>query len=130
LSRFLDTNILVYAQEAGERGGWARDIVRSGGLISAQVLNEFVSVLRRKLGLGWPSIEEALADVRAAVMTILPLTVRTNEIAVAIARDHAINIYDALIVASALEAGCGELLSEDFQHGRVFGPLSVRNPFL
>jgi len=125
LSRFLDTNILIYAQEAGERGGRARDIVRSGGLISVQVLNEFVSVLRRKLGLEWNAIKEALADVKAAAVLIVPLTVRTNEVAAAIARGHAINVYDALIVASALEAGCREL-----QHGRVFGPWSVRNPFL
>jgi predicted nucleic acid-binding protein len=130
VSRFLDTNVLVYAQAAGERGERARDVVRSGGLVSVQVLNEFVSVLRRKAGLGWPSVEDALADVRAAVESVQPLTVETSEAAVAIARDHAINIYDALIVASALEARCRELVSEDFQHGRMFGTLQVRNPFL
>ncbi len=40
------------------------------------------------------------------------------------------NIYDALVVASALEAGCSVLYSEDFQDGqRIEGKLTVRNPF-
>ena len=39
-------------------------------------------------------------------------------------------IYDALIIASALEAGCGTLLSEDLQDGQLIdGRLTVRNPF-
>jgi len=39
-------------------------------------------------------------------------------------------IYDALIVASALEAGCTTLVSEDMQDGRVIdGRLTIRNPF-
>jgi predicted nucleic acid-binding protein len=39
--------------------------------------------------------------------------------------------YDALIVASALEAGCTTLLSEDIQDGRVIdGRLTIRNPFM
>jgi predicted nucleic acid-binding protein len=36
--------------------------------------------------------------------------------------------YDALIVASALEARCRDLASEDVRHGRMFGTLQVRNP--
>ena len=37
---------------------------------------------------------------------------------------------DAMIVASALRAGCSILYSEDFQDGRVFEKhLTVRNPF-
>jgi predicted nucleic acid-binding protein len=47
-----------------------------------------------------------------------------------LACDHNLSVYDALIVASALEAGCDRLYSEDLQHGRVFGALTVRNPFL
>jgi predicted nucleic acid-binding protein len=35
-----------------------------------------------------------------------------------------------LIVASAIEAGCNVLYSEDMQHGRTFGRLAIANPFL
>jgi predicted nucleic acid-binding protein len=37
--------------------------------------------------------------------------------------------YDALIVAAAIEAGCDTLFTEDMQHGRKFGSLTVVNPF-
>ena len=39
------------------------------------------------------------------------------------------HFWDALIVASAEQAGCRWLLSEDFQSGRRFGELTVVNPF-
>ena len=38
--------------------------------------------------------------------------------------------YDALIVASAIEAGCDILYSEDMQHGGSIGGLAIVNPFL
>jgi len=47
---FFDTNILVYAQENGEKSDRARALLAAGGVLSVQVLNEFVAVARRKLG--------------------------------------------------------------------------------
>ena len=46
------------------------------------------------------------------------------------AEEHGISFYDALIVASAIEAGCNILYSEDMQHGRRIGGLAIVNPFL
>lgn len=40
-----------------------------------------------------------------------------------------LSFYDALIVASALEAGADRLLSEDMQAGRRFGTLEIVDPF-
>jgi len=48
----------------------------------------------------------------------------------ALAEDHRLSFYDALIVASAIEAGCNVLYSEDMQHGRAIGGLTIANPFL
>jgi predicted nucleic acid-binding protein len=43
---------------------------------------------------------------------------------------HGFHIYDALIIVSALEAGCRTLYSEDLQSGQVVGDrLTIRNPF-
>ena len=39
-------------------------------------------------------------------------------------------LYDALIVAAALEAGCTRLYSEDLQHGQQIEGLTIENPFL
>ena len=61
---------------------------------------------------------------------ISPITSATHAAAVALARDHSLAFYDALILAAAIEAGCETLYSEDFQHGRRFGDLMVVNPFL
>ena len=47
-----------------------------------------------------------------------------------LANHHRLPWYDSLIVASALQAQCGLLLSEDFQHSRKLGALQIVNPFL
>ncbi|MET4188512.1 MULTISPECIES: AbrB/MazE/SpoVT family DNA-binding domain-containing protein [unclassified Bradyrhizobium] len=57
------------------------------------------------------------------------LTADTHATALALARDHTLAFYDALIVAAAIEAGCETLYSEDMQHGRSIGGLSIVNPF-
>lgn len=130
MTAFFDTNVLVYAQESGPKADVARELLAGGGAISVQVLNELVSVLRRKFQLGWESIEAILADIDDAVDDALPLTFEIHAVAVSLARDHGLSIYDALIVAAALEAGCDTLFSEDLQHQRSFGPLRIVNPFL
>ena len=100
-----------------------------GGAISAQVLNEFVNVMRRKHQRSWRDVENALAVILDRFPDVAPLTLATNADAVALARDHGLAFYDALIVAAALEAGCARLYSEDFQHGRRFGDLAIVDPF-
>ncbi|HYQ91954.1 MAG TPA: PIN domain-containing protein, partial [Candidatus Competibacteraceae bacterium] len=42
---------------------------------------------------------------------------------------YGFSFYDALIVASALEAGCTCLYSEDMQHGQYLEGLTIENPF-
>jgi len=70
-----------------------------------------------------------LTEIRALLDPPLPLTVATHESAVALARRYRLHIYDALIVASAAEAGCGELLTEDMSDGMTIGGVTIRNPF-
>lgn len=129
MSAFLDTNILVYAQQTGVKAEISQDLIAEGGTISVQVLNELANVLRKKLGRNWRDIELVLADLDNAFDPALPLTVETNRVALALARDHNIAFYDALIVAAAQEAGCDTLFTEDLQHGRKFGNLTIVNPF-
>jgi len=127
---FLDTNILLYAAgDADPRQVIAGEIIATGGVISVQVLNEFVNVGRRKFQWPWPKIEEALASFRTLLERPLSLTVATHERAFAIARRHHLHIYDALIVASAAEADCGLLLTEDMADGMSIGGVTIRNPF-
>lgn len=128
---FFDTNILVYATVKGDkRSAIAIDLLAAGGVVSVQVLNEFVSVARRKLKWAWPDVINTLSDFEVLVGIPRSLSPSTHEMALEIAQRDGLSIYDALIVASAMEAGCRTLFSEDMQHGRVFaGQLTIRNPF-
>ena len=128
---FLDTNVLVYAALSDDpRCPVAERLLTVGGTISVQVLNEFVNVARGKLKWPWPDIEAMLALVRRRSAQVRDISVSTHDAALALARDHGLSIYDALIVASAIEAGCDTLFTEDMQHGRKFGHLTVVNPFI
>jgi predicted nucleic acid-binding protein len=49
--------------------------------------------------------------------------------ALGIAKKHKYHIYDALVIASALETSCKTLYSEDLQDGQAIGGLTIRNPF-
>jgi len=126
---FFDTNVLVYAATNDAKKLRADDCLRRGGTISVQVLNEFVHVAHRKLRHDWPLIELALGLFRSSLDNVVPITLGTHTYAVSLARDHGLSFYDALIVAAAIEAGCDTLFTEDMQHGRKFGGLTIVNPF-
>jgi predicted nucleic acid-binding protein len=130
VTSFFDTNILVYAFLDLAKREQALNLIASGGMISAQVLNEFTNVARRKRQRAWSEIETAIAVIRFQFPDIVPLTADTHAAALGLARDHGFAFYDALIVAAAIEAGCDILYSEDMQHGRAIGGLTIRNPFV
>ena len=128
---FLDTNVLIYAAlQPDPRSDRARALLAQGGAVSVQVLNEFANVARRKLRKPWPEMAQALTAVRALCPPPLPVTLATHEAALGIAARFGYRIYDSLIIASALEAACATLYSEDMQDGQVIeGRLTIRNPF-
>lgn len=129
-SAFFDTNILIYALAKGDpRSKRAEELFAAGGVLSVQILNEFVSVARRKILMSWAEVGEALGAIRVLCSSPLPLTLDTHEAALEIAEKHGYGIYDALVVATALEAGCETLYSEDLQDGQTINGLTIRNPF-
>jgi len=128
---FLDTNVIVYAFGSDDpRSARAEALLAAGGVISVQVLNEFVSVARRRQERGWDEIDAAVDVLKVLLDPPLPLTVELHDAARSIARDRGFSIYDSLIVAAALQARCSILFSEDFQHGQTIGQLTIRNPFI
>ena len=127
---FFDTNLLIYAAIGEDpRSRRAEELMVEGGTISVHVLNEFVSVAHRKLRRSWRDVRSALEWVRIMCPNPVALTIETNEDAVRIAEQYGFQIYDALIVAAALEANCDVLYSEDMQDGQVVDKrLTIRNP--
>jgi predicted nucleic acid-binding protein len=128
---FFDSNVLIYAIVSGDsRRERAQQLVEQGGVISVQVLNEFVAVARRKMRMPWEDVIEALDAVRILFPSPVAITVDIHETALRIARQYGFGIYDAQIAASALEANCSTLYSEDLQDGQVIdGELTIRNAF-
>ncbi len=127
---FVDSNVLLYLLSADAAKADRAEALLAGRIvISVQVLNEFASVARRKLGLAWPQVEQALADVQRFA-DVRPLTLATHRSGVALVKRYQLSVYDAMIAAAALEAGCSTLASEDFSAGQRFERrLTVRNPF-
>jgi predicted nucleic acid-binding protein len=134
VSRFFDTNVLVYAYTNDPRKKVAvallSEVETVGGSISVQILNELANVLMRKFNLPWPDVERALSNARKIFGPVAAITETTHDLAVGLCRDHGLALYDALVVAAAQEAACTELLTEDMQHGRRFGQLVIVNPFV
>ncbi|MBI2738555.1 MAG: PIN domain-containing protein [Rhodospirillales bacterium] len=127
---FLDSNVLVYAFTADRRAAVAQTLLQTRPVISVQVLNEFTNVARRKLGMDWPEVAEAISELRVLCPTILALDLATHDEALRIAERYGYSIFDALIVASALQAGSDTLWSEDMRDGIVIdGRLRISNPF-
>ena len=127
---FFDTNVVLYLLSADTaKADRAEELLAIGGIISVQVLNEFSAVASRKLRMSWPEIREVLAQVRA-VCNVEPMSVDTHDRAAQLAERYGLSIYDALIVAAALLAGCSTLYSKDMQNGQVIErQLTIRNPF-
>jgi predicted nucleic acid-binding protein len=67
---------------------------------------------------------------RAAPERLDAYEVETHETGSAQAERYNLSIYDAMIAAAALHAGCDTLWSEDMQDGMAFGEgLRIVNPF-
>ena len=129
MSAFWDTNVFVYAFIAGPKQQIARRALVSGGVISVQVLNEFANVARRKMRMSWDETHGLLALLRG-LLTVHNLTLEIHETGLRLAERYGFSIYDAMIAASALDAGCHTLWSEDMQHGLVLDEgLRIANPF-
>lgn len=100
-----------------------------GGVIGVQVLNEFASVLRAKLGFPWPKVQEAVNNILVLCPNPRPLSVDTHMRALGLSGRFGFSIWDGLNVAAAVEARCSTLLTEDLQHGQVVEGVRSENPF-
>ena len=127
---FIDSNVILYLlSKDTKKADAAEAVLRAGGLISVQVLNEIANVALRKIGMSWAETNQFLASIRS-LCAIESLTVETHDRGRDVAERYGLSVYDSMIVAAALLAGCTVLYSEDMQHGLVMDKqLRVANPF-
>jgi predicted nucleic acid-binding protein len=129
--RFFDTNVLVYANSQGDyRTATARQLLLDGGVVGVQVLNEFASVARAKLAMTWAEVQQAIENIVTLCPNPRSLSIETHRRALGLSKRYGFSIWDGLILAAALEAGCTTLLTEDLQYGQVVEGLRIENPFL
>ncbi len=130
---FVDSNLLIYAADGSlpisRKTTIAREVLRQRELwISVQVLNEFTVDARKKLK---HSPEEwQLWLGRLLLFSISPLTTETFLTALAIHARYPLSHWDSLIIASAREAACPIVYSEDMNHGQNYDGVQVINPFM
>jgi predicted nucleic acid-binding protein len=130
-----DTNLLVYVEgiNSADRRAAAVALVRrlqprGAALVPVQALGELYNVLVRKAA--WPA-EQAQRAVLAwrDTFPLAPTTEEAMMAAVALARDHKLQIWDSIMISVADESGCRLLLSEDLQDGLTWRGVTVVNPF-
>jgi predicted nucleic acid-binding protein len=128
--RFVDTHVVLYLlSHDGAKADRAEELLAQGLVVSVQVFNEFTSVARRKLNMSWSDIGDFLELLRA-LCRVEPITIATHDLGRQLAERYQLSVYDALIAASALLAGCEILYSEDMHAGlRIDDRLTVLNPF-
>jgi predicted nucleic acid-binding protein len=135
---FLDTNIFVYSfdQTAVAKNRRAAQLIREAvstrkGIVSYQVVQEFFNLALRRFAepLSVPEAEQYLGAVFRPLLAVQSSPALVSE-ALRLTDRHRLSWYDSLIVAAAVEGGCGVLYSEDLQHGQRFGQLKVENPFV
>ena len=131
---FLDTNVLVYADDVRDprKRDRARELIRAlmrnrQGVLSLQVLQEYFAAATRKLGI---SAQDAKRRVvlysRFDTVTLAPSDLLA---AIDLHRLHRISIWDSLIVRAALNGSCTKLHTEDLSSGQVIESLTISNPF-
>lgn len=127
---FFDTNVLLYLLSAvSDKALRAEELLADGGVVSVQVLNEFASVASRKLLMTIPEIQECVDPIRG-ICDVEPVTLETHLRGLDLAARYGFSVYDAMIIAAALLAGCEILYSEDWQDGQLIDGILIRNPFV
>ena len=128
---FFDTSVLLYLLSSdANRAERVEALLEESGVISVQVLNELAAVASRKLAMSVAEIREVLEAIRALCRTDA-LIVEDHDTALDIVERFKFSLFDSVIVASALRAGCKTLYTEDLQHRQVIDRrLTIVNPFV
>ena len=141
VASLIDTNILVYRfdfrfpekQKAAShllREGLKRDSIR----VPHQALLEFMAVVTR-VKVGRQSLltpDDARRETEELLSQFIVLYPNEGLFRTALRGMAAYNLpwFDAHLWAYAEHFGLSELISEDFEHGRMYGSVRVSNPFL
>jgi predicted nucleic acid-binding protein len=133
---FFDTNVLVYAVDAGDPvrkeiaiDRFARAVKDDTVMLSTQVLQEFYNITTRKLKPPLSAREAAGQLSQLCAFEVVGSTADSVLAATDLAQKHRLQWWDALILEAAIRGNADVLVSQDGQHGQRFGRLVIENPF-
>ncbi|MCF7915862.1 MAG: PIN domain-containing protein [Spirochaetaceae bacterium] len=131
---FIDTNVLIYANDRRDPGKQKKAIrllshlMKTGeGVISTQVLQEYANVALTKLGQREEVVLRQLHLLEK--MEVVRQSTSMIRRAVEIKKMYHINFWDAFIVSNAESAQCDLIYSEDLNTGQFFSGIRIENPF-
>lgn len=133
---FLDTNILVYSYDgsAGQKHKLAAQLMEAcwkneNGCLSIQILQEFFVTVTRKIAnpLNYQIAQQIVADLTQWRLHVPGASDLLQ--AIEFQQNYQLAFWDAQVIQSATRLGCKQMLSEDLNHGQVYGALQVINPF-
>ena len=132
---FLDTNVLVYAQDhdAPKKRKRSRElianVVASGaGVISTQVLQEFYVTATRKMGVAPLAAKSVMQSFK--IFEVVQISPELIEQAIDRSVLSQISFWDALIVTASASSGCTTIYSEDLNAGQLIDGVRITNPFV
>jgi predicted nucleic acid-binding protein len=128
----LDTNVLIYLQNTSSlsKQEIAENLLANKPTISSQVISEYLNVTRRLLDLSKDELLAQAADLFSGchIFSVVPDTLRY---ASDLVKQYNFQIFDAVIIASAIQSQCDVLYSEDMHNGLlVEKKLTILNPFI
>lgn len=132
---FVDTNVLIYAIVGEEHEHAKRNIARrvlrgKDHVLSYQVLAEFCYQATRQSRSRALTPERASQYVHAfSRFRIIPGSIDLITAGLALRKQTNYSIWDCMIIAAAQAGGCDTLLSEDMDHDRTVGGVTIVNPF-
>lgn len=135
MTRFLDTNILLYSVSSSPNERAKRDIAQHllserDNALSVQVLQEFYVQATRAIRPGALTHDTAISLIRTWLrFPVQTITVSVMGHAFDIKARTGLSYWDAAIVAAARALGCAEIVSEDMSHGRMIDGVTIANPF-
>ena len=128
----MDTNILIYSHDKSNihKREVARTLLDLSPVISTQTISEYFNVLKRKLLIPKDElINLCMENLHDCIIHCVNIS--TLQIAKRVIKRYDLQIFDSIIVASAIEANCDILYSEDMHAGLIVEKqLKIVNPFI
>ena len=134
---FVDTNILVYANDGSDKPKQERckqiileGIQNENMVLSTQVLSEFFVTVTKKIEVPLPVDIAKKEIILLKAAEIVDVDYHSIVKAIQVSVKNKLSYWDSLVIASAVKAGCREIVTEDMNHAQVIEGVMLRNPFI